>query len=324
MVLFYDIFSWLMQLTYHSQWAYFMAYFHTLILLNSYHCKWACLMIYFIDSCDWHIIHSQWACFMKYFYRLMWLIYHSQWACFIFFHRHMWLKSYHSQWAWFMPYFHRLMWLIYRSQWACFVFFHRHMWLKSYHSQWAWFMPYFHRLMWLIYQSQWACFMTYLHKGMQLVSDFIDSCDWHIINEPVLWNIFTGSCDKYHSQWTCFMAYFDSLQWLMVIFCFFVLILYVPVNIFNHLRTGLPGLNQYYASDKVSCSRTQHNDSTGSESQICNPLILILRLYQLSHCALQWYWYHTLMLGLILIQMVFKCYQQTTLAGKDLTWWISY
>ena len=36
---------------------------------------------------------------------------------------------------------------------------------------------------------------------------------------------------------------------------------------------GLPGLNQYRAADKVSCSRTQHSDSGGGESQTSNPLI---------------------------------------------------
>ena len=29
----------------------------------------------------------------------------------------------------------------------------------------------------------------------------------------------------------------------------------------SHVGTGLPGLNQYLAEDKVSCSRTQHNAS---------------------------------------------------------------
>ena len=36
------------------------------------------------------------------------------------------------------------------------------------------------------------------------------------------------------------------------------LIVYVPVNIcFSHVRTGLPGLNQYIAEDKATYSRTQ-------------------------------------------------------------------
>ena len=42
------------------------------------------------------------------------------------------------------------------------------------------------------------------------------------------------------------------------------------------------------AVDKVSCSRTQHIDTAGSESQTSNPSIPSLMLYQLSHCA----WVH--------------------------------
>ena len=41
------------------------------------------------------------------------------------------------------------------------------------------------------------------------------------------------------------------------------------------------------AADKLSCSRTQHSDSTGSESQTSNPSIPSLLLYQLSQCTLQ-------------------------------------
>ena len=37
--------------------------------------------------------------------------------------------------------------------------------------------------------------------------------------------------------------------------CLFDFIFYVPVN--NYVVTGLPGLNQYKAGDKMSCSRTQ-------------------------------------------------------------------
>ena len=33
--------------------------------------------------------------------------------------------------------------------------------------------------------------------------------------------------------------------------------LYVPVNIFQYVGKGLPGLNQYDAADKVSYTRTQ-------------------------------------------------------------------
>ena len=54
---------------------------------------------------------------------------------------------------------------------------------------------------------------------------------------------------------------------------------------FSHVGTSLPGLNQYEAVDKVSCSRTQPSDSTGCEARTNNPLIPSLTLYQLNHCA---------------------------------------
>ena len=69
-----------------------------------------------------------------------------------------------------------------------------------------------------------------------------------------------------------------------VSFCFF-LFLYVPVNNVLVKWTGLPGLNQYKSEDKVSCSRTQHSDSAGSETRTSNPSITSPTLYQLSHCA---------------------------------------
>ena len=47
----------------------------------------------------------------------------------------------------------------------------------------------------------------------------------------------------------------------------------------------LPGLNQYFTADKVSCSRTQHIDSSGVAARTSNPSIPSLALYQLSHCA---------------------------------------
>ena len=37
-------------------------------------------------------------------------------------------------------------------------------------------------------------------------------------------------------------------------------------TIFSHVVMGLPGLNQYKTADKVSCSRTQHSESAGSET----------------------------------------------------------
>ena len=56
--------------------------------------------------------------------------------------------------------------------------------------------------------------------------------------------------------------------------------LYPSQQFFNHIETGLSGLNQYYAEDKVSYSRTQC--SAYGKARTCNPLISILALY---HCA---------------------------------------
>ena len=47
--------------------------------------------------------------------------------------------------------------------------------------------------------------------------------------------------------------------------CLFVLILNVQFN--NSMSGQFPGLNLYYAAEKVSCSRTQYSDSAGGESQ---------------------------------------------------------
>ena len=54
---------------------------------------------------------------------------------------------------------------------------------------------------------------------------------------------------------------------------FFFYALCPSQQFFTHVRTisCLPGLNQYLAGDKVSCSRTQHSDSAGGESRTCNP-----------------------------------------------------
>ena len=52
---------------------------------------------------------------------------------------------------------------------------------------------------------------------------------------------------------------------------------------------GLPRLNQYLTADKVSCSRTQHSESAGSETWTSNPSIPSLTLYQQSHYAQQQY-----------------------------------
>ena len=56
---------------------------------------------------------------------------------------------------------------------------------------------------------------------------------------------------------------------------------------FSHDRRGLPGLNQCYAADKVSYSRTQHSDSAGNEAWTSNSSITSLMLYQLGHCTRQ-------------------------------------
>ena len=44
----------------------------------------------------------------------------------------------------------------------------------------------------------------------------------------------------------------------------------------SNVRTisGLPGLNQYYAADKVSCSRIQHSDIASGESRDPQPYAL--------------------------------------------------
>ena len=62
-----------------------------------------------------------------------------------------------------------------------------------------------------------------------------------------------------------------------IMFCLFGLIWVDPLrpgqHFFSHVRTGLPGLDQYYAADEVSYSRTQHSDPTGDEAQTSNILI---------------------------------------------------
>ena len=57
------------------------------------------------------------------------------------------------------------------------------------------------------------------------------------------------------------------------------------LQFFSHVGMGLPGLNQYKAADKVSCSRTQHSDSAGGEARPSKPSIPSLTGYQLSHCT---------------------------------------
>ena len=70
----------------------------------------------------------------------------------------------------------------------------------------------------------------------------------------------------------------------MAFVCAVVLIFYVPVNNFQSCQTFscLPGLNQYYADYKVSCSGTQN--STTCEYPTSDPSTLSLTLPR-SHCA---------------------------------------
>ena len=42
---------------------------------------------------------------------------------------------------------------------------------------------------------------------------------------------------------------------------------------FSHVWTDLPGLNQYQAADKVSCSMTQNSDMASSETQTSNSTV---------------------------------------------------
>ena len=77
-----------------------------------------------------------------------------------------------------------------------------------------------------------------------------------------------------------------DIKWPFCHMLKFVLKLYASSQqFFSHIGmfSCLPGLNQYYAADTVSCSSTQHGDS--GESQTSNPSILSLTLHQLSHCA---------------------------------------
>ena len=54
---------------------------------------------------------------------------------------------------------------------------------------------------------------------------------------------------------------------------------------FSHVGMAVPGLNQNKAADKVSCSRTQHRDLAGIETQTSNMSVPRLTIYQLSHWA---------------------------------------
>ena len=81
---------------------------------------------------------------------------------------------------------------------------------------------------------------------------------------------------------SCIFKYFSSLcgpwftyclqQSQLLFVCFDSL--HPSQQFFIHVRTSLPVMNQYRAADKVSCSKTQHSDSTGGEAQTSNPSIL--------------------------------------------------
>ena len=62
----------------------------------------------------------------------------------------------------------------------------------------------------------------------------------------------------------------------------FSLLLISSQQFFSHVCMGPPGLNQYKAADKKSCSRTQHSYSASGETQTSNRSIPSLILYQLT------------------------------------------
>ena len=96
-------------------------------------------------------------------------------------------------------------------------------------------------------------------------------CGWHWCCEPCGGTKTSNKNKKW--KWLCHC-----------VFCLFVLILLSQSTIFQSCWDG-SSLNQYWAADKVSCSRTQHSDSAGGETRTSNPSIPSLTLYHLSHCA---------------------------------------
>ena len=70
-----------------------------------------------------------------------------------------------------------------------------------------------------------------------------------------------------------------NIQRFNVIFCLFLCVdsLRSSQQFFSHFGTGLPGLNQYKAEDKVSCPRRQH--SALGEARNRNPSISSQALY---------------------------------------------
>ena len=63
-------------------------------------------------------------------------------------------------------------------------------------------------------------------------------------------------------------------------------LIFAFLKFFIYVGMGLPGLNQYYAADKVSCSRTQTVTPPAMRLNSSNPLIPSPMLCQLCHCAL--------------------------------------
>ena len=62
--------------------------------------------------------------------------------------------------------------------------------------------------------------------------------------------------------------------------------IYSNQQFFSH-RTGLLGVEQYLAEDKVSCSKIQHSDSVGSEARASK--FLLIPSLTLNHKPLQDY-----------------------------------
>ena len=66
------------------------------------------------------------------------------------------------------------------------------------------------------------------------------------------------------------------------LFCLFVSTIFLPINNFSHVWTN-SCLQPLLLADKVSCPVIQHYDS--GDSQISNPSVPSLTLYQLRNCA---------------------------------------
>ena len=58
-----------------------------------------------------------------------------------------------------------------------------------------------------------------------------------------------------------------------------------PSQQFSVMLGWFPGLNQYSAMDKVSCSRAHYSDSAGGEFLTSNPLIPVFALLSVPLCS---------------------------------------